>query len=110
MGKVDLAIAKLHLRIDADVTEEDALIEAWIKAAYLAIEGKIFRKVFDTGAVIPEADPSGIVTDDALNSAALLILGHLYVNREAVAPGQTTPIPLGAEWLLDGYINTAQGY
>lgn len=110
MAKIDLAIAKLHLRIDADATEEDTLIDAWIKAAYLAIEGKIFRKVYDTGVIIPETDPSGVATDEALNSAALLILGHLYVNREAVAPGQTTPIPLGAEWLLDGYINTAQGY
>lgn len=110
MSKVDLAAAKLHLRIDADVAEEDTLIGMWIEAAYLAIESKIFRKVYESAADIPEGDSTGVPADKALNAAALLILGHLYANREAVAPGQQAPIPLGTEWLLDGYINTNGGY
>ena len=110
MGKVDLATAKIDLRIDPDVTEEDTLIEVWIKAAYLAIEGKIFRKVYDAAADIPDTDPSGIVVDDVINSVALLIIGHLYANREAVAPGQAAAIPMGVDWLLDHYINTSQGF
>lgn len=109
MGKIDLARAKLHLRIYADVTEEDPLIESWIVAAYLAIEGKIFRKVYDEFD-IPVDDPTGIVADEAINAAAQLIIGHLYANREAVTATQAVEMPMGAQWLLFPYIHTGGGF
>lgn len=108
MPKIDLARAKLHLRVDGSA--EDALITAWVEAAYLAVEGKVFRKVYDTEGDIPEADKTGIATNEAINAAVLLILGHLYVNREAVTPGQVAVVPMGAEWLLVPYINTGEGF
>lgn len=51
-----------------------------------------------------------MVIDEAIHSAAQLIIGHLYANREAVAPGQAAEIPMGADWLLLPYINTAGGF
>lgn len=84
------------------------LIEAWIGAAYLIVEGSIFRKVYDE--TIPEEDTTGIVTNEAINASALLILGHLYANREAVVQGQAVEVPMGAMWLLTPYINTDGGY
>lgn len=107
MKKIDLAHAKLHLRVDD--TEEDALIEGWIAAAYLAIEGKIFAKLYEDQADIPEG-AVGVVIDESINAAAQLILGHLYTNREAVAPSQSAEIPMGADWLLQPFINTAGGF
>lgn len=107
MQKIDLARAKLHLRVDGD--EEDALIGGWIAAAYLAIEGKIFAKLYEDGASIPEG-AAGVVIDEAINAAAQLIIGHLYANREAVAPGQIAEIPMGADWLLLPYVNAAGGF
>jgi len=107
MQKIDLARAKLHLRVDGD--EEDTLIEGWIAGAYLAIEGKIFAKLYEDQASIPEG-VAGVVVDEAINSASQLIIGHLYANREAVAPGQAAEIPMGAQWLLQPYINTAGGF
>ena len=107
MQRIDLARAKLHLRVDGD--EEDALVEGWIAAAYLAIEGKIFAKLYEDQAGIPEG-AVGVVIDEAIHSAAQLIIGHLYANREAVAPGQAAEIPMGADWLLLPYINTAGGF
>ncbi|EPD35463.1 head-tail connector protein [Delftia acidovorans] len=107
MQRIDLARAKLHLRVDGD--EEDTLIEGWIAAAYLAIEGKIFAKLYEDQAEIPEG-AVGVVIDEAIHSAAQLIIGHLYANREAVAPGQAAEIPMGADWLLLPYINTAGGF
>lgn len=106
MAKIDLATAKLHLRVD-DATE-DALITAWIAAAYLAVEGSIFRKVY--AADVPESDATGILADDLINSAALLIVGHLNANREATAPAGMAELPMGAQWLLQPYINTAGGF
>jgi hypothetical protein len=109
MQKMDLSLAKRHLRIDPEDTEEDALISGWISAAYLAIEGKIFRKLYEDEVAIPEAS-TGIVIDEGIQTIAQLILGHLYGNREAVAPGQAAEIPMGVDWLLDPYINTAGGF
>ena len=106
MSKIDLAAAKLHLRIDPDVTEEDSLITSWILAAYLVIEGEIFRKVYDVQDAIPESDLTGIVTNEALNAAALIIVGHLNVNRDAEAAA----IPMGAAWLVRPYANTSGGF
>lgn len=105
MQKIDLARTKLHLRVDGD--EEDTLIEGWIAAAYLAIEGKIFAKLYEDA--IPDG-AAGVLVDEVINSAALLIVGHLYANREAVAPGQQAEIPVGVDWLLLPYVNTAGGF
>ena len=100
--KIDLPRAKLHLRVDG--SDEDTLITSWIDAAYLAIEGTIFRKVYVTAADIPPEDTTGIVLDEAINSAALLIIGQLYANREA------SGVPTSAQWLLRPYVNAAGGF
>ena len=109
MQKMDLARAKLHLRIDPEDTEEDALISGWIQAAYLAIEGKIFCKLYEDEADIPEGS-TGIAIDEGIQTIAQFILGHFYANRDAVAPGQAAEVPMGVDWLLDPYINTAGGF
>lgn len=113
MAKIDLATAKLHLRVD-DGTEEDALIEAWIKAAYRAVEGKIFCRVLDEAPPDP-AGPDDVVPNgpakgqvwawDDINTAVLFILGHLYKHREAVTEGSMAAVPMGPDWLLVPYIN-----
>lgn len=109
MPKVTLSTAKVHLRVDGD--DEDALIASWLSAAYLAIEGQIFRRVHDTA--VPPEDETGIVANEAINASALLILGHLYANREAVTQGQTgqpVEVPMGAAWLLMPYVHTSGGF
>ena len=46
----------------------------------------------------------GIVVNDSIKSAVMLIVGHLYANREDVATGvSVTKLPNGAEWLLQPY-------
>ncbi len=100
MAKITLDQAKLHLRVDGN--DEDALISSWIPAVYLAIEGKIFRKVVEAA---PAADSLDVLADEAVNAAAMLILGHLYVNRG----GESVEVPLAAMWLLTPYINYAGG-
>ncbi|RYF75072.1 MAG: phage gp6-like head-tail connector protein [Comamonadaceae bacterium] len=100
-------MAKAHLRVDG--TDEDTLIGAYLGAAYLAVEGAIFRKVHSTSPEVPLLDFTAIVTNDAINSAALLILGHLYANRESVAQGQAVEVPMGAQWLLTPYVDCSAG-
>ena len=108
MPKIDLSTAKLHLRVDG--ADEDTLISAWISAAYLAVEGVIFRKVYDDAETIPEEDTTGIHTNAAINAAVLLIVGSLYQFREdVVVQGQPIKLPMGSEFLLTPYINFEGG-
>lgn len=107
MAKIDFVAAKLHLRVTEP--DEDTLIAALIAAAYANVEGRIFRKVYDTDETIPAEDTTGIHVNEAINAAALLIVGHLYANREDVVVGNVSVLPMGSDYLLTPYVNFAGG-
>ncbi|MEX5341399.1 head-tail connector protein [Pseudomonas sp. I2] len=91
----DLATVKLHLRVDGD--EEDALIGGYIEAAKAHVEQHCDRKLVDAEPVEP--DEMGLTRD--VEQAILLLVGHWYANREAVAVGTiATAMPLAVERLL----------
>ncbi|MFV3286886.1 head-tail connector protein [Pseudomonas sp. NY15356] len=92
---IDLANVKMHLRVDGD--EEDALIEGYIEAAKAHVEQHCDRKLVETDPVEP--DEMGLTRD--VEQAVLLLVGHWYANREAVAVGTiATAMPLAVERLL----------
>lgn len=46
----------------------------------------------------------GMVVNEAIKAAVLLIVGHLFANREDVVAGvSVSQLPNGAEWLLQPY-------
>ena len=46
----------------------------------------------------------GMVVNEAIRAAVLLIVGHLFANREDVVAGvSVAQLPNGAEWLLQPY-------
>lgn len=92
---IDLANVKVHLRVDGD--EEDALIGGYIEAAKVHIEQHCDRKLVESDPVEP--DEMGLTRD--VEQAVLLLVGHWYANREAVAVGTVaTAMPLAVERLL----------
>ena len=92
---LDLATVKMHLRVDSD--EEDALIGGYVAAAKAHVEQHCDRKLVDTDPVEPEE--MGLTPD--VEQAILLLVGHWYANREAVAVGTiATAMPLAVERLL----------
>lgn len=92
---IDLANVKMHLRVDGG--EEDALIGGYIEAAKAHIEQHCDRKLVETDPVEP--DEMGLTRD--VEQAVLLLVGHWYANREAVAVGTiATAMPLAVERLL----------
>ena len=92
---LDLATVKMHLRVDGD--EEDALIVGYIAAAKAHVEQHCDRKLVEADPVEPEEME---LTSD-VEQAILLLVGHWYANREAVATGTiATAIPLAVERLL----------
>lgn len=91
---VSLERAKLHLRVVAD--DEDGLISAYITAAREYAE-KFQNRIFVSDDPDAEVEEPG----ELEKAAMLLIVGHLYENREAVVVGSTvTNIPIGAISLL----------
>lgn len=92
---IDLANVKMHLRVDGD--EEDALIGGYVEAAKAHVEQHCDRKLVDADPVEPEE--MGLTRD--VEQAILLLVGHWYANREAVAVGTiATTMPLAVERLL----------
>ena len=153
MSFVQLAEAKLHLRVDS--ADEDALIGVYITAAEQMAIALLDRGVYDDDTALGVAKAAapgeldtaiaayesaiaaaealadetakaasiqtacngllrakvayrqamdGMVVNEAINAAVLLVVGHLYVNREDVVTGvSVAQMPNGAEWLLQPY-------
>lgn len=75
----------------ADTTEQAAATQA---AEYAYLRAQVaYRQAMD-----------GMVVNDTIKSAVLLIVGHLYAHREDVVAGvSVAKLPSGAEWLLAPY-------
>ena len=101
---VPLERAREHLRVDPG--QEAELIGLYLLAAQQSAVDYLNRQVFaDQGALdaAVAADSAGdypMVVNAAIQAAVLLVLGHLYANREEVASGGVAQIPYGARSLL----------
>ncbi len=98
---VDLPTAKLHLRVDH--ADEDLTIGIYIGAAEARVSEYLNRTIY-ADATAQGTDTEGIVANDAIKAALLLIVGHLYANREDVISGPAAvALPKGSEFLLFPY-------
>ncbi len=103
-----LDMAKKHLNVVSN--RDDELIKLQLRAATIACEGYIERKLCATEEQVQALQAQGIravLLDDLLNAGILLMLGHLYANREEVVTGTiATRMPVGSEqcWAHKRYI------
>ncbi|MEM9965004.1 MAG: head-tail connector protein [Asticcacaulis sp.] len=86
---LDLDMAKNHLRVQTDA--DDALIEAYADAAVLSCLKACNKTLVPVGA------------EPVFRAAALMLLGDLYANREAVVAGQTFSLSPTIDRLLHHY-------
>lgn len=95
-GELDTAIAAYEAAMTAaeDLTDETAISAVIQVAGNDLLRAKVaYRQTMD-----------GIVVNDTIKSAVLLIVGHLYAHREDVLSGvSVAKLPNGAEWLLAPY-------
>lgn len=89
---IELSLVKTHLRVDHG--DEDALIQGYLDAALAHVEQHCDRVMVET-PVLPEE--MGLTKD--VQQAILLLVGHWYANREAVASG-LVEVPLAVGRLL----------
>ena len=95
-GELDTAIAAYESAIAA----AEALADETAKAASIqtAGNGLLRAKVAHRHAM------DGMVVNEAIKAAVLLIVGSLYAQREDVVVGMSVEqLPNGAEWLLAPY-------
>ena len=95
-GELDTAIAAYESAIAA----AEALADETAKAASIQTAGNGLLRA----QVAHRQAMDGMVVNEAIKAAVLLIVGHLYVNREDVVTGvSVAQMPNGAEWLLQPY-------
>ncbi|MFG0924205.1 head-tail connector protein [Pseudomonas sp. CJQ_8] len=103
---IDLATVKAHLRVDGD--EEDSLIQGYADAAISTFELWTNRRLIAEGEALPDPVENALIITKAIRQGALLLIGHWYSNREAVATGTiATELPLAtnALWLPHRWVN-----
>lgn len=111
MSIITLDVAKAHLR---DVYgAEDELIQLYLDTAEEAAAEYIGRSLFADQTALEAAVQAGtagdapIVMTPSIRSACLLMLGHLYANREDVVAAQgimvAIELPLGSRALLQPF-------
>ncbi|MEL7937672.1 head-tail connector protein [Pseudomonas delhiensis] len=107
MAIIDLALARSHLR---DPDDDDAYLGMLLDAAEDQAMQFMDRRFYasqadlDVAVAAGEAGDRPLVINDSVRAACLLILGHLFANREDVATGITAvEIPRGSRSLLMPY-------
>ena len=72
---------KRQCYLDVTDLDEDCYLKSLIDAAIDFIELKISRKLYPIGGV-PDEDVTGKEVNGAIKSAALMLIGYYYENRE----------------------------
>lgn len=104
MPVISMSIARHHLR---DPDDDDEYLELLVEAAegqamdYLNRRFYADQEALEEAVAAGQAGASPMVSNKQINAACLLILGHLYANREDVVTGTiSTEIPRGSVALL----------
>lgn len=106
MELVTIEEARAHCRADSD---DDSMLELYGSAAEESAQNFLNRRVFKDGSSMAQAVLDNVAGDDPMlvtpvvKAAVLLILGHLYRNREEVLVGTSAAaaqLPVGATALL----------
>lgn len=104
-----LAEIRLQLKLEADDTAEDQLLELYARAAQKLVETNINRPLFATRDAIAEGAKWALSLDehDDIRLAILLLLTHFWLNRSATTVENVRQLPLGVRTILGPYVITA---
>lgn len=107
---LELDIIKQHVRLELDFSDDDALLGVYRNATVEYVENYTGRALLKTEDELPQDEDGepdadyALVINDAVRSAMLLMIGHWYVNREAVVIGSIpAEVPMAVTALLQPY-------
>ena len=101
MAYVDLQLAKRHLNVEQEFTDDDEYISGLIEAAEVVVSKDI---CVELNTLVEEG---GKDIPAPLRQCILLMVGQFYANREPVAFAQTSEVPLSYSHLVALYRNYA---
>lgn len=106
-ASLDAALAEVPAAISSTRTRYDqAITAAGVVVNFEDRQGALDRaaQAFADARREVEMKARGMIINQAIQAACLLILGHLFANREDVATGVTVAeIPMGSQHLLTPY-------
>ena len=95
-------IEELKAQTNLDHDEDNALLTTYANAAKNVIENYLNRKLHND--FVPDSDSKGIVVNDAIKVAIMMLVSHWYDNREAVTiNGNASVLPLAYQMLINPY-------
>ncbi|PTT31901.1 head-tail connector protein [Pseudomonas sp. HMWF021] len=110
MGAIDIDMAMRHLRAEAeDRPHVEVLLAAAEDSAAAYLQRQFYAADTDLAAAVLDgtAGDDPIVIRPSITAACLLILGHLYANREDSVTGvnvaSVVELPMGSRTLLHPY-------
>ena len=80
---------KLHLRLESDYADEDALIEQYISSAKAFIQKTTGKTYEDSGA------------DPLYLSALRFLVAHWFLERTPISKNTVNEVPFSVNYLLD---------
>ncbi|EMM2358375.1 head-tail connector protein [Citrobacter freundii] len=95
---------RYQCRIDSDDDTEDVMLELYLNASLKHAEKITNRHLYDN--VVPDGDHDGMVIDDDIKLALMLLVSHWYENREPISKDSVNKIPFGVDAILKQHRKT----
>lgn len=103
MELVTLEEIKQQLYLDDTDTSEDDYLLMLASASIAHIQNYTNRKIFQTKESVPDGVDNSLVWSDDIKIACMLLIGHLYANRENSADKAIHSIPFGFHAFVSPY-------
>lgn len=101
---------KKQCGIDADITDYDEQIQAYMDAAIVYIQGQTGKTQVKTGVDDEGLPVYGDIKDDALWCQAVkMLVAHWFMNRGIETPGNTSRISFSVDAII-GHISMCGDY
>lgn len=95
-------IEELKQQVNVDHDDDDSLLLTYSSAAKTTIENYINRKLYEDS--VPDDCLTGMVINNVIKVAILMLVGHWYENREAVVVNSSAVVlPLAYQMLINPY-------
>jgi hypothetical protein len=96
---VAAALASASAAYEAATTAADLIMNA-VERAFALVAAE---DAYTNAQTLARMTQAGIVINDAIVSAVLLTVGHLYLNREGVVDRALVELPMGVQYLLQPF-------
>ena len=92
---------RYQCRIDSDDDTEDVMLTLYLNASLKHAEKITNCHLYDNA--VPDDDPDGLVIEDDIKLALMLLVSHWYENREEATDAAKASIPFGFTSLIEPY-------